>query len=167
MKSILTVLFLVLGSFVLNAQTSTESSETPLEGVWQLCIPTGDLKRDPQTGVIELDTTKLQPAYFYKVFGNTGELTAMFITPVLSLITISGTYEIVSSNQYIEHVNYHSNPDFANRDVVLDYIFISDGYLQSSYKNDMGMVGLEIWKKLKQGNPSVELKKLKDAGIIN
>ncbi|WP_298651425.1 DUF4488 domain-containing protein [uncultured Proteiniphilum sp.] len=168
MKSILTTLFLSLCSFVLNAQTTNDVSSKPsLQGVWQMCNPTGNyLATNPQTGEITLDTTKLQPVYFYKVFGNKDELTAMFITPVLSLITISGTYEVLSPNQYIEHVDYHSNPNYTNRDITLDYTFITDDYVLSSYKNEMGMTAQEVWKRLKQGNPATELNKLKEAGII-
>ncbi|SFK91243.1 protein of unknown function [Porphyromonadaceae bacterium KH3CP3RA] len=168
MKSTLTALLLSLCSFILNAQTTNDvSNKHTLQGVWQMCNPTGNyLTTNRQTGEIELDTTKLQPVYFYKVFGNKDELTAMFITPVLSLITISGTYEVLSSNQYIEHVDYHSNPNYADRDVTLDYTFIANDYLLSSYKNELGMTAQEVWKRLKHGNPATELNKLKEAGVI-
>src|SRR5690554_1681720 len=122
MKSILTVLFLSFFCFLLNAQTMDELSNTPsLQGVWQLYNPTGNfLITSPETGTAELDETKLRPTNFYKIYSDKNELKALFISPVLSLITISGTYEVISPNQYVEHVDYHSNPNFANRDVTLD-----------------------------------------------
>lgn len=168
MKSILTVLFLSFFCFLLNAQTTDELSNThSLQGIWQLYSPTGNfLITNQETGTTEVDETKLRPNNFYKIYSDKNELKALFISPVLSLITISGTYEVISPNQYVEHVDYHSNPDFANRDVTLDYSFISDDYLQLSYKTEMGMVAREVWKRLKQGSPNVELNKLGEAGTI-
>lgn len=168
MKSTLTVVFLSFFCFLLNAQTMDKLGNTPsLQGVWQLYSPTGNfLITNQETGTTELDETKLRPNNFYKIYSDTNELKALFISPALSLITISGTYEVISPNQYVEHVDYHSNPNFANKDVTLGFSFITDDYLLLSYKTEMGMTAREVWKRLKQGSPNVELNKLKGTDAI-
>lgn len=158
---ILSLVLILVGTQVI-AQTEDEASYSPsLNGVWQLHQPTGNfLIPNLEDGTTEMDESQLQPTYYYKFYSDNNEFKALFLTPVLSLITISGTYEVISTNQFIEHVGYHSNTFMANSDVTLGYSFIKDDYVVLSYKNELGRIAYEVWKRVKQGDPNIEMKKI-------
>ncbi len=157
--SILTATFLFLSVFLLNAQNS--SDKNPFEGIWQMYIPTdgNPVTENQQTGELSLDSSKIKPGYSYKFFSKDGYFTTLFATPVVSRITIMGTYEVLSPGVYVEHVKEHTNPAYANRDTELAFQFLSDDVFVMSYENEFGNRVFEAWKQVIFGSPREELMK--------
>ncbi len=148
-------------TILLNAQESFNIN--PFEGVWQMYISAGGnpVVENQETGELSIDFTKVRPGYNYKIFSRDGHFVTLFATQVVSKLTIMGTYEVLSPSIYIEHVKEHTNPAYSNRDTELEYRFIGDDAFIMSYANEHGGKSLELWMKLKFGNPAAELMKLR------
>lgn len=175
MKFFLTAMLLISAIFVSEVEAKEKKGKKEKQdpkmqeqfaGVWQMhMISNESFTVNPMTGEMSMDTTKLQPSNFYKFFGKGGDFNAVFIAPVLSLVTIAGTCEIYPG-KYVENVGYHSNPAYANRKVELNYEFHGKNHFITSYKNEAGSQSYEVWKRLKQGDVATEITKLMDEGKI-
>ena len=149
MKTILTTLILILSMFALNAQEENDLNlQKRFIGTWQQCVLNNEvIKIDTFTGKIDVDTINIRIYNIYKYFGKGSDFNALYINAHASYISITGTYEVYS-DKYIENVDYHSNPAFANKRVELPYMFYGENYFIMSYKNDAGMSLLEVWKRV-------------------
>ena len=149
MKTTLTAFILAFSMLALNAQEENEKNfQQRFVGVWQQCILDNNvIKVDTINRRIDIDTINIQTKNFYKYFGKGGDFNAFSVYPALSYIEITGTYE-VDSDRYIENVDNHSNPNFANKRVELPYMFYGDNYIMLSYRLDNGYSFFEVWKRL-------------------
>jgi hypothetical protein len=153
MKTTKTIFTVILSAFTFlmsNAQNETDQDDLlRFAGLWQLCGNLNGLPEiDPATGEPDINFAQLRMSNSYKIFGKGGEFTAISIASLGSIrIVITGSFEVVSGNRYIEHVDYHSNPDFANRPTELGYVFFAkDSYYISSYELSPGRIVSEIYK---------------------
>lgn len=145
----LTSVFLFVFFAFGNGQDTVNAN--PLEGVWQMYVPQGGnpVIENQETGELSIDSGKLKPTNFYKFFCKNGDFLALVATPVVSKLTITGTYEVLSPDSYVEHVKEHSNPAYAHRDTELKYRFIGNDVFIMSYVNQLGGISIEIWIKVK------------------
>ena len=165
MKLIVTALFLISSIFAANAGDKNDTvAQQKFVGVWQMCtINTNVVKFEPLAG-FTIDTVNIKTTNMFKFFGKGGDFLSMFTMTDLSLVTITGTYEVFPG-KYFENVDYHSNPDFANKNVELTYEFYGNNYFLMTYKNGAN-IGVEVWKRIKQGNVTTEINKLVSEGKI-
>ncbi|GHV27187.1 hypothetical protein FACS1894176_08850 [Bacteroidia bacterium] len=161
-----TKLFLLLMSIGLLATASLLAQETSnnssLTGVWQFCMPLEKaVNINPLTEEISLDSTKLMPGPVFKILGPSGDFVTLSLSPRGSHITAYGTYTIVSTDNYVEHITQsYTDPVYNNGDNSLSYQLVGNNYCVISYPSPKmaGKTAQEVWKRVTGFNPAEFIK---------
>jgi hypothetical protein len=156
----------ILATFPLSAQ---EYSETPsLAGVWQFCIPVANtIINNQETGESSLDTTKLKGSLIFKILGKSGDFINLVLAPGSPYITAYGTYDIVSTDMYVEHVQQsYTDPVYNGEGNTLSYHFFGNNYCLLSYTSPKtGGKAQEFWKRVNAFKPLSDLPKPKSIAL--
>jgi hypothetical protein len=124
-----------------GAAAQEKTDEPSLAGIWRMYISTGNADNDAKLA--------LSPTGFHKIFHEDGKFTNLAVFNNASLVTAYGTYDVLSSSQYVEHIEMSPNPGFIGADNVLDFVFRDADCLTLSFDQPNGPRIKEMWYRVK------------------
>lgn len=98
------------------------------------------------TGIWEMQLNN-RPTGFLKIFGASGEISNVQLTPLGFVKTLEGSYEIQSDSTYIEKVEQHQNTSLNKKEVIIGYHLDNPNMLTITY-NINNFQGKEVYRRV-------------------
>jgi protein TonB len=131
-----------------SAAAQEKPSTSPLVGVWR--HSSSAVMHKDFMHQMQIDTTATYHNFtpHVKLLDKGGKFTSLFIADNISFISEYGTYEILSPDRYVEHVEKSYAQTYTEKDNTIVYKFLSSNYLLLLYGDDRtykGYKGIEVW----------------------
>ncbi|MDR1715816.1 MAG: DUF4488 domain-containing protein [Prevotella sp.] len=147
MKKLLLFLFIALQTLNQGIASQEKTEEPSLAGIWRLHVPIGKAGDDTTK-------PKLAPTGLHKLIYENGKFTNLAVTSTATCITAYGTYDILSSSQYVEHIEKSFYSAYTGTDNVIAFEFRDADCLILSFSSpDEPGIIREIWCRVKVLRP--------------
>jgi hypothetical protein len=124
-----------------GAAAQEKTDEPSLAGIWRMYVSIDNAGNDAKL--------TQSPTGFHKIFHEDGKFTNLAVFNNTSLVTAYRTYDVMSSSQYVEHLEMSPNPNFIGADNVLDFVFRDADCLILSFDQPNGPRLKEMWCRVK------------------
>jgi hypothetical protein len=142
MKKLLSFLFIALLTVNPGITAQEKTEEPSLAGIWRMYLPIGDAGTNDTKLV-------LKPTGLHKIFYENGRFINLSVSSEKTIITVYGTYDILSPTQYVEHIEKSFYSAHAGADNILAFKFRDADCLILSFSLQNGRKIEEIWCRVK------------------